>query len=236
MLFKRNIKVYVPVDENLSPIEENGLVRFVYSLKEGSPAYTGKRSNFTYIEGAVPESADKPVPEPAKTSKTKSSSREAKPHKERLEPPECPGPDPTIPPGTIVAYTDGGASPNPGPAGLGAILLFGQHTLELWEFFERATNNYCELTAILRVLQRIRNPEMPVIIYSDSAYAIGVLTGTMNAKQNLDLVNQIQEEMRRFPRLQLKKVRAHIGHVYNEHVDHLCGLARDTRSGGERRN
>lgn len=231
MTFKHANKVYVPVDDALNPIEDNGVVKFVYKLAEGSPAYTAKRSNLTYIEGAEVTEYDMDV---ASVSNAKPKSQ-AKP-KERLEVPEMPLDDGMIPPGVIVVYTDGGASPNPGPGGLGVLLIFGEHKLELWEFYEHTTNNVLELTAIRRALQRIHNKTLPVIIHSDSAYAIGVLTGSMKAKLNKELIAEIQSEMAEFTNLQLRKVRAHVGVQYNEHVDQLCQLARDTRSGGERRS
>ncbi len=232
MVFKHANKVYVPVDDELTPIEENGVVRFVYKLEDGAPAYSAKRSNLSYIEGAMPESRDFT---PAQTQPKTDKKSAPAPRKECLEKPETPRDDGTIPPGMIVVYTDGGCSPNPGPGGLGVLMLFGAHKLEIWEFYEHTTNNVLELTAILRAMQRITNKSLPVIIYSDSAYAIGVLTGGMKAKANKELIAQIQEVMATFPNLQLKKVRAHVGIQYNEHVDQLCALARDTRSSGEKR-
>lgn len=55
MMFKAHIKVFVPVDEHLHPIEENGLVPFVYQLKSDAASYTTKRSALSYIDGAQPQ-------------------------------------------------------------------------------------------------------------------------------------------------------------------------------------
>ncbi|MDB4988526.1 MAG: Ribonuclease, partial [Myxococcaceae bacterium] len=49
----------------------------------------------------------------------------------------------------LVAYTDGACSGNPGPAGLGAVLLDHGVRRELSEFLGIGTNNVAELTAIL---------------------------------------------------------------------------------------
>lgn len=231
MMFKNHIKVFVQVDDDLKPIETDGGVKFVYQLKEDAPSYSAKLANLSYIDGAEAVDAEVNVSQAAKKPQA------TKEKKELLDPPDRPTQSvDTIPPGTIIIYTDGGASPNPGPAGLGIVMLFGQHMLEIWEFFPHATNNYCELTAILHALQHVKNKALPVILYTDSAYSIGVCTGSMRAKQNVELIQEIQVEMSKFSHLQLQKVRAHVGIKYNEHVDQLCQLARDTRSSGERRN
>ena len=228
MLFKNHIKVFVPVDENDQPLEENGVVKFVYHLSESAVSYTAKRSNLDYIEGAVSQDVDLDVPSPAANLKNK-------PAQSLIEPPDLPSHGDTIPPGTIVVYTDGGCAPNPGPGGLGIVLIFGEHTLEKWEFYPHSTNNFCELTAILHALQAIKNKALPVLLYSDSAYAIGVSTGAMRAKKNVELVEEIRMEASKFTNLQILKVKAHCGIHHNEHVDKLCELARNTRDSGERR-
>ena len=53
-------------------------------------------------------------------------------------------------PNAIVAYTDGACSGNPGPAGLGVIVMDGTTRIELSEYLGTGTNNVAELTAILR--------------------------------------------------------------------------------------
>ena len=230
MLFKTHIKVFVPVDDHLNPIEENGRIAFVYQLKPGAASYSTKRSALTYLEGAQPEEMPEDVvdvhPAPPKKKETPAVT----------EPPNLPSADDTIPPGTIVVYTDGGCSPNPGPGGLGIYMVYGTHTLEMWEYYAHTTNNFCELTAILHALQQIKNKTLPVLLYSDSAYAIGVSTGSMKAKKNVELVAEIRAEAAKFTNLHLLKVKAHSGIRHNEHVDQLCELARNTRESGSRRS
>ncbi|MDB4976096.1 MAG: Ribonuclease, partial [Myxococcaceae bacterium] len=55
----------------------------------------------------------------------------------------------------LVAYTDGACSGNPGPAGLGAVLLERGARRELSEYLGIGTNNVAELTAILRALEAV---------------------------------------------------------------------------------
>lgn len=226
MFFKHKCKVYVHVDEQLLPVMTNGLASYRYQNHSSAPVYTTARSNLTMIPGAEPVDLDESV-------------QEVKPPKPRKVPvttaPVTP-PSDVIPPNTIVVYTDGGASPNPGPAGCGVLLMFGGHTLEIWEYLGKSTNNVAELTAILRALEHIKNKTLPILVYSDSSYAIGVLTGRMKANKNLELIEQVRNEMAKCSCLQLLKVKAHVGIAHNEHVDRLVALARDTRQSGKRRD
>lgn len=135
----------------------------------------------------------------------------------------------------IEIYTDGGTSPNPGEGGLGILLLCDKHRLEIWEYYDYTTNNFLELTAILHALQHVKKKDIPTIIYSDSEYAISVITGIKNARANKDLVDSIKYEVAKFKTIKFSKVLAHSGNTYNEYVDHLCHLARDTKTSGEKR-
>jgi ribonuclease HI len=228
MLFKNKIKVYAQVDDHLMPIvNDDGLVPFQYQKKPGSPSYTTARRNLMMIPGVEPIEADDAAVEAVKPPKPRKKATSSAPVTPASE---------VMPPNTIVVYTDGGASPNPGPTGCGVIMMYGGHTLEIWEYLGRSTNNIAELTAILRALENIKNKNMPIVIYSDSAYAIGVLTGSMRATKNKELIAQIQDEIDKCPHLQLLKVKAHVGIQYNEHVDRLCALARDTKASGSRRS
>ena len=226
MFFKHKCKVYVHVDEQLLPVITNGLASYRYQNHSSAPVYTTQRSNLTMIPGTEVVELDASV-------------QEVKPPKPRKVPvtsaPVTPVSD-VLPPNTVVIYTDGGASPNPGPAGCGILMMYGGHTLEIWEYLEKTTNNVAELTAILRALEHIKNKSLPILIYSDSSYAIGVLTGQMKATKNLDLIAQVRNEMAQCSRLQLLKVKAHVGIAHNEHVDKLVALARDTRQSGKRRD
>ena len=78
--------------------------------------------------------------------------------------------------------------------------MYGKHCLEIWEYLGKSTNNVAELTAILRALENIKNKNLPILVYSDSKYAIGVLSGTMKANKNQDLIAQVKAEMQADPR------------------------------------
>lgn len=124
--------------------------------------------------------------------------------------------------GGIVIYTDGASSGNPGPAGLGVLMLFKEHRREIQRFLGKATNNHAELEAVLVALRAVKKPTLPVAIHTDSEYVIGVLTKGHKVKANTELVAAIQTEMTRFPNLSFIKVPAHAGVAGNERADRLA--------------
>ena len=75
---------------------------------------------------------------------------------------------------TVTLYTDGACSGNPGPGGWGAILEYNGHTLELSGGERSTTNNRMELTAVIRGLERLKEPCI-VELYSDSKYVLDAL-------------------------------------------------------------
>ncbi len=77
-------------------------------------------------------------------------------------------------PGAVNAYADGACSGNPGPAGLGVVVIDGPRRVELSEYLGQGTNNIAELTAVLRAVAEIPR-DRPMMIYTDSQYTIGVV-------------------------------------------------------------
>ena len=130
-----------------------------------------------------------------------------------------------VPGNAIHVWTDGGANPNPGPAGIGVVIVDGESHKELSEFLGHGTNQIAELTAILRGLQEIRDRTRPVVVYSDSAYSIGLLTQNWKAKANVELVARLRAMCQEFPDLRFVKVAGHSGVALNERVDQLAGAA-----------
>jgi ribonuclease HI len=132
----------------------------------------------------------------------------------------------TSPSEPIIVFTDGACSGNPGPGGYGVVLRAGgtERTISGW-LGDDCTNNIAELTAILRALEAIRDPSRPVHLYSDSAYALGLLTQNWKAKANTELVMTLRRRAREFPRLKLIKIEGHAGHEGNELADRLARAA-----------
>src|SRR4029078_4664488 len=92
-----------------------------------------------------------------------------------------------------TVYADGACSGNPGPAGLGIVLVApdGKTTLEGYEYLGNATNNVAELTAILRAAE-IVPVGAAAVVHTDSQYSIGVLTKGWKAKDNQELIRGVK--------------------------------------------
>lgn len=136
-----------------------------------------------------------------------------------------------IPEGAVVAYTDGACSGNPGPAGLGVMLVEpGGAVREGYEYLGTATNNVGELMAILRALEAVPNDQL-VVVHTDSQYAIGVLSKGWKAKANQELIASIKAALaRRKPAARLVYVPGHAGVPGNERADELARTAITSRS------
>lgn len=72
----------------------------------------------------------------------------------------------------VKIYTDGACSGNPGPGGIGVILMYKDKRMEISEGYTRTTNNRMELRAVIRALQVLKNRGLSVEIYSDSKYVV----------------------------------------------------------------
>src|SRR5262249_17308706 len=96
--------------------------------------------------------------------------------------------------------------------GIGVVLLSGRHRKEISEFLgPRGTNNIAELRAIERGLEAIKDRSRNVVVYSDSSYAIGVVSQGWKARANTELVERIRALARSFPHLRFVKVAGHAG-------------------------
>lgn len=76
---------------------------------------------------------------------------------------------------TVILYTDGACSGNPGPGGWGCILKFGEHEKELSGGENSTTNNRMELTGVIAGLSALKE-KCTVELYSDSKYVIDGLS------------------------------------------------------------
>jgi ribonuclease HI len=133
------------------------------------------------------------------------------------------------PTGWIQAWTDGACTGNPGPAGLGIVLLEEDRQTEVSEYLGHATNNIAELTAILRALQMVPD-DRPLLVRTDSQYSIGVLQKGWKAKANLELVAAIRDTMAKRRSTRLLYTPGHAGVEFNERADKLARMAVATRA------
>ncbi len=126
-----------------------------------------------------------------------------------------------IPSDALIVYTDGACTGNPGPMGVGVVILDGKERREVSEFLGHGTNNIAELTAILRALELCPR-DRAVVLHSDSSYALGLLGKNWKAKANRELVEELREVARGFKDLRLVKVAGHAGVSENERCDQLA--------------
>ncbi|MBW1744669.1 MAG: hypothetical protein JRJ47_14775, partial [Deltaproteobacteria bacterium] len=170
MMFKGN-KVWLRVDDEQQPIVQKDKVLIKYQLDQDHEYW-------------VRQEAVKPI-DPARLRKKAAKDTSDHPPSSLLDP-EALGD--RSPPNSIVAYTDGASSGNPGPSGIGIVLRFGSHEKEISKHIGITTNNVAELTAIETALKAIRATEIPVRLYTDSQYCYGLLSLGWKPKRNEELV------------------------------------------------
>jgi ribonuclease HI len=132
----------------------------------------------------------------------------------------------------INIYTDGSCSGNPGPAGAGAVLEWKGKTKEICTPLGIGTNNIAELQAVALALAAIKTPvkkKCELTIYSDSQYAIGVLSKGHKINANVALVLSIKTTFGDFKSVKFVKIKGHCGNRFNELADTLAkaGVARN---------
>jgi ribonuclease HI len=96
---------------------------------------------------------------------------------------------------------------------------------ELGEYLGTGTNNIAELTAVLRALELVEDRSRPLLVHTDSQYAIGVLTKGWKAKANAELIAGIREALKGHPKARLVYVPGHSGVAWNERADELARAA-----------
>jgi ribonuclease HI len=103
-----------------------------------------------------------------------------------------------IPPSSTIVYTDGSASPNPGPSGAGAwICPPSNNNFCLYRALGLGSNNIGELWAIGMAIAFISDQgwSNDVVICTDSEYSIGVLSLGHQPKTLIPLITKIQSIM-----------------------------------------
>lgn len=196
----RDGDVWAKVDAAGKLVEDGGRVEVVYKAAPGAKVYRAGARNLTPLPGPLVDfEAGERAPEKPK-----------------------PGAQPAAPENAIHVWTDGACSGNPGPCGIGVVVIDGAEQKEISEYLGEGTNNIAELTAILRGLETVADRKRPVVVYSDSAYSIGLLTQAWKAKANKELVEELRGLTRQFGDLRFVKVAAHSGIPLNERVDQLA--------------
>ena len=134
---------------------------------------------------------------------------------------------------TLIAYTDGSASPNPGPSGGGACIFLQNpdSIIDCGATLGVGTNNSAELYALGACFAQIiklhaAHPHIQrAIIFSDSKLAIGAAVGSRRPLTNITLVNELRKlyNAMLFTKLavDLRWIPGHAGVGGNERVDRI---------------
>ena len=135
-----------------------------------------------------------------------------------------------VPKDAWTVYADGACSGNPGPAGLGIVLVEpGGKMHDGYEYLGVATNNIAELTGILRAAELVP-AGAAAVVHTDSQYSIGVLTKGWKAKANQELVASVKSALATRRGWRLVYVPGHAGVPLNERADELAREAISRRA------
>jgi ribonuclease HI len=137
-----------------------------------------------------------------------------------------------------VIYCDGACSGNQSArnfGGWGAVLQYRDKVKEIYGGERDTTNQRMELTACISALESIKSNDIPISIYSDSAYLVNCMrqkwhvtwqkNGWKNAKkqpvENQDLWKSLLELLAGHS-VRFHKVEGHTGVELNERADQLA--------------
>ena len=104
-------------------------------------------------------------------------------------------------------------------------MRYKTHQKKISRYIGLATNNIAELEAIRVGLEEIKNKNLAVRVFTDSSYALGLLSKGWKPKKNQELVAKIRLLMDQFKDLAFIKVKGHAGHPENECADQLATSA-----------
>jgi ribonuclease HI len=135
----------------------------------------------------------------------------------------------------VHIYTDGAAKGNPGNGGYGVVMeLVGTpYKKEFFEGFRLTTNNRMELLAVIVGLEKLKNPNMTVLVISDSKYVVDAVEKkwvfgwekkNFSGKKNPDLWMRFLKIYRKH-QVDFKWIKGHNNHPQNERCDELAVMA-----------
>lgn len=145
----------------------------------------------------------------------------------------------TLSPSSILIYTDGACTGNPGPGGWACIVSLPDGAVhELGGGVKDTTNNRMEMAAAIRALAMLELKEpTPIVLYTDSSYVIKGITQWIwgwrsrgwKSADGKDVANRElwEELLRQVTRLkpsnvEWRYVRGHSGYAGNERCDEIA--------------
>jgi len=135
----------------------------------------------------------------------------------------------------IIIYTDGGARGNPGPAGVGVVIVDEQGNIlkEISEFLGTRTNNWAEYEAIIKGLQQLKKlfgkeklKNISIEVRTDSELVVKQLRGEYQVKEETlfpQFIAVWNMRVTDFPHITF----AHVRREENKKADKLANEAMD---------
>lgn len=136
----------------------------------------------------------------------------------------------------LLISIDGAARGNPGPAGIGVMILEegGPFERKVWEYIGEVTNNVAEYQALLLALREAgRLKAAKVKIRSDSELLVRQVDGRYRVKHPrlIELHSEARDLMKIIPSFQIEHIRREL----NAQADALANRAIDEALAGARR-
>ena len=132
---------------------------------------------------------------------------------------------------TLTLQFDGGSRGNPGPAGIGVVVVAADGTplVTLGRFIGRATNNVAEYRALITAMQKAKElGATKIIIRGDSELIIKQMRGEYRVKHP-DMKVLYNEAIVLLKQFESAKIEHNLRHK-NELADKLANLAMDRRA------
>ncbi|MGL5939893.1 MAG: ribonuclease HI [Waterburya sp.] len=141
------------------------------------------------------------------------------------------------PQATVIIYTDGACTGNPGAGGYGAVIINGDRREEMANGYKLTTNNRMEMMGAIAALKSLTNKSQ-VKLHSDSRYLVDAMSKgwakkwqangwRRNAKEkakNPDLWQELLD-LCQIHDVEFVWVKAHAGIPENERCDRLAVAA-----------
>lgn len=138
---------------------------------------------------------------------------------------------------TIIVYTDGACTGNPGKGGYGAVIIDGDRTEELSGGYKLTTNNRMEMMAAIAALESLKSNSQ-VKLHSDSKYLVDAMVKGWAKKWQANGWRRNKKEMAKNPdlwqelldlckihKVEFIWVKGHAGIPENERCDALAVAA-----------
>ena len=143
---------------------------------------------------------------------------------------------------TIIIYTDGACTGNPGAGGYGAVIIDGDRREELSGGYELTTNNRMEMMGAIAALESLKS-NSKVKLHSDSKYIVDAIVKGWAKKWQANGWRRNKKEMAKNPDLwqelldlckihdvEFVWVKGHAGIPENERCDRLAVAAAQERN------